>query len=69
MLNVLTELNERGQSIIMVTHDLKTALRGNRILYLRDGIMVGELQMPPFSGTNGPERQEQLQTFLADLGW
>ncbi|MNL74157.1 hypothetical protein D3C87_1997320 [compost metagenome] len=53
----------------MVTHDLKTALRGNRILYLRDGIMVGELRLPLFSGTNGQERQEQLQTFLADLGW
>lgn len=69
VLDVLTELNERGQSIIMVTHDLKTALRGNRILYLRDGVMVGELQLPPFSGTNGTERQEQLQSFLADLGW
>jgi putative ABC transport system ATP-binding protein len=69
VLGVLTEMNKRGQSIIMVTHDLKTALRGNRILYLRDGVMVGELQLPPYSGSNEPERQEQLHSFLADLGW
>lgn len=63
VLGVLTEMNARGQSIILVTHDLKTALRGNRILYLRDGVMVGELQLSSYSGANGPERQEQVQSF------
>lgn len=69
VLDVLTGVNELGQSIILVTHDLKTALRGNRILYLRDGVMVGELHLPPYSEANGPGRQEQLQSFLTDLGW
>ena len=32
VLDLLTEFNHRGQTIIMVTHDLKSALRGNRIL-------------------------------------
>ncbi|MCI8412091.1 MAG: ABC transporter ATP-binding protein, partial [Clostridia bacterium] len=35
VLDVLTELNNDGQSIIMVTHDKKSALRGNRIIYLK----------------------------------
>lgn len=69
ILGVLTEMNSRGQSIILVTHDLKTALRGNRILYLRDGVMVGEMQLSSYSGADGPERQEQVRAFLADLGW
>ena len=33
VLELLTELNRGGQSILMVTHDLKAALRGNRIMY------------------------------------
>ncbi|ASA26205.1 ABC transporter ATP-binding protein [Paenibacillus donghaensis] len=69
VLGVLTEVNRSGQSIVMVTHDLKTALRGNRILYLRDGVIVGELQLSPFHEDSGPERQDQLQAFLTELGW
>ena len=37
VLDLLTKFNHEGQTIIMVTHDLKSALRGNRILYLKDG--------------------------------
>lgn len=69
VLRVLTEVNTQGQSIIMVTHDLKTALRGNRILYLRDGVIVGDLRLTPYSEDNGPERQLKLQSFLTELGW
>ena len=35
VLDVLTQLNHEGQSIVMVTHDMKTARRGNRVLYLK----------------------------------
>lgn len=46
VLNIFTELHEKGQSIVMVTHDLRTALRGNRVIFLRDGNIVGEHEMP-----------------------
>ena len=32
VLNLLTKINDSGQSILMVTHDLRAAVRGNRIL-------------------------------------
>ena len=47
VLSLLTELNKAGQSILMVTHDMKAALRATRILYLEDGKIVGELTLPP----------------------
>ena len=34
VLDLLTELNRNGQSILMVTHDLRAALRASRLLYL-----------------------------------
>ena len=69
VLDILTEVNRSGQSIVMVTHDIKTALRGNRILYLRDGTVCGELALSPFSAGQGPERHEQLTAFLDGMGW
>ncbi|WP_058302925.1 ABC transporter ATP-binding protein [Gorillibacterium timonense] len=68
VLDVLTELNNKGQSIIMVTHDLKSARRGNRILYMRDGAIRGVCELGPYvSGDR--ERHGKLQAFLMEMGW
>lgn len=69
VLDILTEINHGGQSIVMVTHDIKTALRGNRILYLRDGVICGELKLEAFSADNNSSRHEKLTAFLAEMGW
>ena len=69
VLDVFTHVNQMGQSIVMVTHDMKTALRGNRILYLRDGVICGDLQLGTFSEGENNERHEKLKTFLAEMGW
>lgn len=75
VLELLTDLHRRGQTIVMVTHDLRSALRGNRILYLRDGAIQGELALGdipadgPESGPDHAARQDQLTGFLAEMGW
>ena len=69
VLDIFTALNEKGQSIVMVTHDLKTALRGNRVIYLRDGNIMGEHAMPLYGTDDAKSRQEGLQRFLDGMGW
>jgi putative ABC transport system ATP-binding protein len=67
-LDVLTKVNENGQSVISVTHDLKTARRGNRILYISDGEITGECNLGKYvSGDN--QRKEKLASFLEEMGW
>lgn len=68
VLDVFTKLNNNGQSIIMVTHDKKTALRGNRIIYLKDGKIFGELSLNKYK-ENDSERTIQLDKFLKEMGW
>ncbi|WP_346938899.1 ABC transporter ATP-binding protein [uncultured Clostridium sp.] len=67
-LNVLTEVNRSGQSIIMVTHDLKSARRGNRILYMRDGAIQGVCDLGSYV-SGDKERHNKLQGFLNEMGW
>ncbi len=69
VLDIFTEINNKGQSIVMVTHDLKTALRGNRVIYFRDGAVVGEYKMPAYGTDDIKTRQEGLQAFLDRMGW
>lgn len=68
VLDVLTQINHEGQSIVMVTHDMKTARRANRILYLKDGIIIDELQLGQYEKGNS-ERHNTLREFLEKMGW
>ncbi|MCL2575277.1 MAG: ABC transporter ATP-binding protein [Defluviitaleaceae bacterium] len=69
VLDIMSEVHTSGQSIVMVTHDLKTAVRGNKIIYLRDGAVYGELALPPYIGDDTAKRMEKLQKFLDEMGW
>lgn len=69
VLNLLTELNRDGQSILMVTHDLRAALRATRLLYLEDGNIVGELNLPEYRQQDEKGREAQVNAWLASLEW
>lgn len=79
VLNILSDLNNDGQSIVMVTHTVKAAERGNRIIYLADGIISDEIDIGPYVGDYKDEsnprleeaklRHNKLKEFLQDMGW
>lgn len=68
VLDTLTGFNDQGQSVVMVTHDMRSARRGNRILYLKDGVILGECDLGKYiHGDVG--RHEKLSAFLKEMGW
>lgn len=70
VLDILSNCHMRGQSILMVTHDLRAALRGNRIIYLSDGYIKGEINLVPFKNEqNLINREQQLLGWLQEMGW
>lgn len=69
ILNIFSELHAAGQSILLVTHDAKAALRGTRIIYLEDGKITGELKLPPFEKSAQPDRERQLEQWLLERRW
>lgn len=79
VLNILSDLNNEGQSIVMVTHTIKAAERGNRVIYLADGVIANEVDLGPYAGDYKDEsnphleeakkRHAKLKDFLQDMGW
>ena len=79
VLDILSDLNQQGQSIVMVTHTVKAAERGNRIIYLSDGVISDECDLGPYLGDykdeSNPHQQEaidrhrKLKDFLQEMGW
>lgn len=68
VLDTLTRFNRSGQSVVMVTHDMRSARRGNRILYLKDGAISGECLLGKYEHGD-EERHNKLSSFLEQMGW
>lgn len=69
VLDILTGLNNEGQSIVMVTHDIKAAARASRLLYLSDGRIAGDLNLGRYIPENKKEREEAIFQFLNENSW
>ncbi|MEL4357164.1 MULTISPECIES: ABC transporter ATP-binding protein [unclassified Luteococcus] len=74
VLDLLGRVNRDGQTIMMVTHDLRSALRGDRVVYLRDGAIRGECVLgrwDPSRDDADPDGQRlaRLTGFLDEMGW
>lgn len=68
-LDLLTEMHLKGQTILMVTHDIKAAARANRLLYIKDGKIDGLLQLDQFDTGAIKDREKQVFDFIMSKGW
>ena len=68
VLDTLTSANLCGQTIVMVTHDIVSARRANRIIYIKDGEVAGECILGKYI-SNDKERHQKLNEFLSEVGW
>ena len=75
VMKLLNILNKKGQTIVLVTHDIKVAVRGKRVVYIKDGRIGGELRFSEIHGDKTDQkivyqhREEELMNFLQKKGW
>lgn len=69
VLDLLTKLNKNGQSVFMVTHDVRAALRATRLIYIEDGTVSGELGLPPYEADKEQSRDAQVNSWLTAMHW
>jgi len=53
----------------MVTHDMRAAVSGTRILYLEDGKILDELSLPAYQRDQEKIRSERVGRWLSGLSW
>lgn len=69
VMDLLNELNKNGQTIVLVTHDVKVAVRGGRVIYIEDGHTAGELKFTDDNPRSAKCREDELMSFLRQRGW
>lgn len=68
VLDLFDRLSTRGQSIFMVTHELRAACRGDRVLFMQDGGIKGDFRFADHPGKT-TDRESLLFNWLTEQGW
>ncbi len=69
VMDAFLDINRDGTTIMMVTHDGKVASMCERILYLLDGEIRGELVLGKYTEKDGRERELKTTKWLESMGW
>lgn len=66
----LNRINGEGTTIMLVTHDSRVAAKSDRVLYLEDGNIKGEMQLGRFENESEiRDRERKLSGWLLEMGW
>ena len=66
----LVNANREGTSIMMVTHSVRVAAMSDKVLYLMDGDIQGEIELGKLTDEGSiTGRERQLSNWLMERGW
>lgn len=69
VMDALTDVHAGGTTLVMVTHDPACAARGDRVIYLRDGLMVDARELGTWREAQATKREDELLAWLRGLGF
>lgn len=68
IMDIFSEINADGTAVMLVTHDAQVAARTERIMFMRDGKVVGELKLPKLVGTDMDGRVKKVMLKMQEIG-
>lgn len=69
VMDTLTDVHQDGTTLVMVTHDPACAARADRVIYLRDGLLIDSREMGPWSEEHSASREDDLLAWLRSMGF
>jgi len=68
IMSILADINKKGTTIMLVTHDVKVAAKSERILYMDDGNIVAQKKMLKYDSQHddSKEREESIMKWLVE---
>ncbi|MEH7252093.1 ABC transporter ATP-binding protein [Neobacillus niacini] len=68
---ILAEINQKGTTVMLVTHDTKVAAKTERVLYMVDGNIVAQKKMRKYDAQHDDSkaREESIMKWLVENGF
>lgn len=64
------DINREGNTIMLVTHDIKVAAKSDKVLYIVDGDIQGEYKLGKYDNKEeDKKREKELTVWLMEMGW
>ncbi len=67
IMNIFSEINQGGTTLMLVTHDVMVAAHAQRILFMQDGKIVNELRLSKFDHGNINIRIEEVTSSMRKI--
>ena len=68
IMNIITQINQNGTTVMLVTHDAQVAAKTERILFMHDGQIATEMTLPRYNGQDLHERIDKVTAIMKELG-
>jgi putative ABC transport system ATP-binding protein len=71
VMDVFHTINKEGTTVMIVTHDIRVASHSSRVLFMKDGYIIGEKILGELQDIESElkERESELSKWLLDLGF
>ncbi|MGP3964150.1 ABC transporter ATP-binding protein [Nonomuraea sp. 3N208] len=69
VMDALTDVHSEGTTLVMVTHDPACAARADRVIYLKDGLLIDSRELGKWSRVQAMQREDDLLAWLRELGF
>ncbi|WP_159618439.1 ABC transporter ATP-binding protein [Ruania rhizosphaerae] len=69
VMDALTQVHRDGSTLVMVTHDPSCAARADRVVYLRDGLLVDSAELGTWTADTAAQREDRLIGWLRQQGF
>lgn len=69
VMDALSSVHAGGTAIVMVTHSPSCAARADRVVYLRDGLLVDAIELGTWRAVDGATREDALRDWLGANGF
>ncbi len=68
IMQIFSEINGDGTTVILVTHDATVAAWSQRIMYMVDGKIISEIRLSEYSGKDMDSRVKRVTEKMREIG-
>lgn len=64
VLSIIDNINKKGTTVLLVTHDANIAVHADKVIYLEDGRIMDTLNLGKYDGGNAGLRDTEMKSWL-----